>query len=85
MLIKLNDRQKRFLFDNDYVTAKVLDAEVYRGWENYFIDNFKWELETMENKYYMYPLYIKDKTGDYVYRVLLNFQNEDMALLMALK
>ena len=36
---KLNKKQKQFLFDNYYVTAKVLDACVEEGWQNYFI---KW-------------------------------------------
>lgn len=34
--MKLNDKQKQFLFDNYYVDAKVLDSLVYKGWENYW-------------------------------------------------
>ena len=38
--MKLNNKQKQFLFDNYYVTSKVLDALVYKGWQDYFIKNF---------------------------------------------
>ena len=42
--MKLNNKQKQYLLDNGYVTAKVLDAVVEPGWKNYFIKSFDWEL-----------------------------------------
>ena len=42
--MKLNNKQKQYLLDNNYVTAKTLDAAIEPGWKNYFIKSFDWEL-----------------------------------------
>ena len=77
--MKLNNKQKQFLFDNYYVDAKVLDALTYKGWQNYFIKNFTWKLDTDLNHWNMRTLQLVDKKqSDYVpYSVDLNFQGDD--------
>lgn len=83
--MKLNKKQKQFLFDNYYVTSKVLDALTYKGWEDYFIKNFDWTLEG-KDQYGFEKLYLKDKeNGDISYRIGLNFQGDDKLTLLNLK
>ena len=80
---KLNKKQKQFLFDNYYVTAKVLDACVEEGWQNYFIKWFTWELSLNEDMYGFNRLYLRDKdNGDIEYTIGLNFQNNDLQTLL---
>ena len=80
---KLNKKQKQFLFDNYYVTTKVLDACVEEGWQNYFIKWFNWELSLNEDMYGFNRLYLKDKdNGDIEYTIGLNFQNNDLQTLL---
>jgi len=84
-MTKLNKKQKQFLFDNYYVTAKVLDAATLPGWQNYFINEFDWTLEG-KDQYGFEKLYLKDKgTDDIEYRVGLIFQNDDYAKLISTK
>jgi len=83
---KLNKKQKQFLFDNYYVTSKVLDALTYKGWEDYFIKNFDWKLDLEYDPYGFNKLYLADKkTGDYDYIIGLNFQGNDKQLLLEVK
>ena len=83
--MKLNKKQKRFLFDNYYVTAKVLDAATTPGWQDYFINNFDWTLEG-KDQYGFEKLYLKDKdTKDIDYRIGLIFQDDDYNKLMNIK
>lgn len=83
--MKLNNKQKQFLFDNYYVTAKVLDALTYKGWENYFIKSFDWEL-VGKDIYGFERLYLKDKKSkDIEYTVGLNFQDNDYQKLLKIK
>lgn len=42
--MKLNKKQKQFLFENYYVDSRVLDAALEPGWQNYFIRCFDWKL-----------------------------------------
>lgn len=83
--MKLNNKQKQFLFDNYYVTAKVLDALVYEGWQNYFIKSFDWELAG-KDIYGFERLYLKDKKSkDIEYTIGLNFQDNDYQKLLEIK
>ena len=91
--MKLNKQQKQFLFDNYYVTAKVLDACVEPGWQDYFIKCFDWSLEG-KDQYGFEKLYLIDNgksvlgdlnKGDICYRIGLNFQGSDFTKLKALK
>ena len=43
-MITLSKKQKKFLFDKEYVTDKILEAASEPGWENYFINNYIWKL-----------------------------------------
>jgi hypothetical protein len=43
-MIILTEKQKKFLFDKEYVTYKTLDAVIEPGWEKYFINNYIWKL-----------------------------------------
>ena len=80
---KLNKNQKQYLFDNYYVTAKVLDACVEKGWQNYFIKNFNWELNLELDQFGFNKLYLVDKeSGDYEYIIGLNFQENDLQTLL---
>lgn len=90
--MKLNKKQKQFLFDNCYVTAKVLDACVEKGWQDFFIKCFDWSLEGID-QYGFEKLYLIDNgksvlgdlnKGDICYRVGLNFQDDDYNKLMSL-
>jgi len=83
--MKLNKNQKHFLFDNYYITTKTLDAVVHDGWENYFINNFVWEL-VGKDRYGLERLYLKDKkTGDIEYTLGLIFQDNDYNILLDIK
>ena len=46
---QLHNEQKKFLFDNGYVTSKTLDACVEPGWQEYFIKNFNWLIDEQGN------------------------------------
>ena len=87
MLITLNDKQKQFLFDKRiYVDREVLDSLNYKGWENYFIDNFNWELETDLNCWRMRELFlISKRTGEIDYKIELNFQGNDLKTLLDIR
>jgi hypothetical protein len=83
--MKLNNKQKQFLFENNYITAKVLDALTYKGWENYFIKNFDFELAG-QDRYGLERLYLKDKKSeDIEYTVGLIFQDDDYEKLLGIK
>ena len=64
---KLNKQQKEWLFENQYVTAKTLDACVEPGWKNYFIKCFNWELNLDTDPYGFNRLYLKDKKSGEIY------------------
>lgn len=75
--MKLNKKQKQFLFDNNYISAKTLDAAVEPGWKEYYIKNFTWNL-TGKDRYGFELLYLEDKkSGDIEYTIGLNFQGND--------
>lgn len=48
--MKLNKKQKQFLFDNYYVDSRVLDAALEPGWQDYFIRCFDWKLEDINRR-----------------------------------
>ena len=83
--MKLNKKQKQFLFDNGYVTAKVLDACVEKGWQDYFIQTFDWVLEDKPNQYGLLTLHLVAANGDYYYNIGINFQGEDKLKMLNLK
>ena len=81
--MKLNNKQKQYLLDKGYVTAKTLDAAVEPGWKNYFIKSFDWEL-VGKDRYGLERLYLIDKgkwnikdKGEIVYTIGLIFQDDD--------
>lgn len=83
MKINLNDKQKQFLFDEYYVTSKVLDAYTYSGWQNFFIKNFIWKLDTEFNRWNMRDLVLISKeTGEETFNIGLNFQGTAFAALL---
>lgn len=43
-MLQLNNIQKQWLFDKHYLTAKVLDAAIEPGWQDYFINHFNWNI-----------------------------------------
>ena len=74
----LTKKHKWFLFDNNYVTAKVLDAAYLGAWQDYFINNFRWELSEHKDAYGFYRLYLRDKkTDDIEYTIGINWQGDD--------
>ena len=90
--MKLNKKQKQFLFDNYYITAKVLDAAVEEGWKDFFIKCYDWSLEG-KDQYGFEKLYLIDNgksalgnltKGDICYRIGLNFQDDDYNRLLSL-
>lgn len=84
--MKLNTKQKQFLFDEYYVDAKVLDALTYKGWQDYFIKDFTWDLDTESNWYGFNELVLVNKKDkDISYRVDLNFQGNDLDILLGLE
>ncbi len=89
--MKLNSKQKQYLLDNGYVTAKVLDAVVESGWKNYFIKSFEWELAG-KDVYGLERLYLIDKgkqnikdKGEIAYTIGLNFKDDDYNTLQNIK
>lgn len=83
--MKLNDRQKQFLVDWGYVTPKTLDSLTHKGWENYFIKNFDWELDLHLNNWGMNDLVLTDKESDITYDVMLNFQGGDLSDILHIR
>ena len=83
--VVLNKRQKEFLFKNGYVTAKTLDAAVYKGWEDYFINRFAWVLDKNLNRYHFNELVLRNTSDGFVYKISLNFQDDDLETLLNLK
>lgn len=84
--MKLNTKQKQFLFDEYYVDARVLDALTYKGWQDYFIKDFTWDLDTESNWYGFNELVlVNKKDSDISYRVDLNFQGNDLDILLGLE
>lgn len=79
-MILLNKNQKRYLFDKHYITAKVLDSLVYENWEDFWINNFDFSLDTRPNKYRMYTLKLISK--DITIGVNLIFQDNDLEDLL---
>lgn len=89
--MKLNNKQKQYLLDNGYVTAKVLDAVVEPGWKNYFIKSFDWELAG-KDRCGLERLHLIDKgkwnvkdKGEIVYTIGLNFQDDDYNTLKSIR
>ena len=89
--MKLTNKQKQFLFDNGYVTAKVLDAAVEPGWKDYFIKSFDWELAGKDWSG-IEKLYLIDKgkwnireKGNIVYTIGLIFQDNDYNTLQNIR
>ena len=82
-MIKLNKKQKRFLFENYYVTAKVLDSLETKGWQDFFINHYQWELNGRD-QYGFERLYLKDEDG-ISYTIGLNFQDDDYDKLLSIK
>ena len=81
--MKLTNKQKEWLFEKGYVTAKTLDAIVEPGWKNYFIKSFDWELAG-KDRYGLERLYLIDKgkwnikdKGEIAYTIGLIFQDDD--------
>jgi hypothetical protein len=83
--MKLNDKQKQFLVDNDYITTKVLDSLTHKGWERYFIENFEWKLDLHLNNWGMNDLVLIDRENDITYDIMLNFQGNDLQELLLIK
>lgn len=89
--MKLNNKQKRYLLDNGYVTAKVLAAVIEPGWKNYFIKSFDWELAD-KDRYGLERLHLIDNgkrkikdNGKIVYTIGLNFQDDDYNTLQSIR
>lgn len=81
--MKLNDNQKRFLFDTYYIDARVLDSLTYKGWEDYWINNFDFELEVNKNRFNMRTLRLIDKdTKEVSTEFNLNLQGNDFETLL---
>ena len=82
--MKLNDNQKRYLFDKYYIDAEVLDSLVYKGWEDYWIDHYYFDLAD-EYKYRpsFRNLQLIDKDTDKIAtEFYLNFQGNDYETLL---
>ena len=87
MEIKLNDNQKKFLIENEYVTTKSVDAVSHNKLYTYFIKEFDWVLETTNYYFNMNDLVLKskDKKLGINYVILLNFQDNDYDTLLNIK
>lgn len=97
--MKLNKIQKQFLFDNCYVTAKVLDACEERGWQNFYLKCYDWKLEDIErrefgSRQYYGQLRLVDNgksimgaatKGEVDHDIMLIFQDNDYETLKTLK
>ena len=87
--MKLNKKQKQFMFSHYYADARVLDAALEPGWQNYFIKCFDWKLVDISErwsgqKYGQLKLVDKeDKRVAYDYMVI--FQNNDYEELLKLR
>ena len=79
MEIKLNDNQKKFLIENEYVTTNSVDAVSHNKLYTFFIKEFDWVLETTNYYFNMNDLVLKDKDEKFGinYVILLNFQDND--------
>jgi hypothetical protein len=83
--IILNKKQKQFLFNNAYVTSKTFDAAVYPNWENYFINNFIWQLSVEPYLGQFRKLVLKDtETLEAFYTTGVNIISTDLATLLTL-
>lgn len=77
MAFKLNDNQKRFLFDEGYLDQKTLDSLSFKGWQDYFIDNFDWTLGTTPSWGGWYRIIIASKDKDGIeYQCELNLKDD---------
>ena len=87
MKIKLNENQKKFLIENEYVTTKSVDAVSYKSLYTYFIPEFDWVLDTNLNWYNMNDLILenKDKELGIDYELMVNFQDNDYDILLNIK
>lgn len=87
MKINLNDNQKKFLIENEYVTTKTVDAVSHNKLYTYFIKEFDWVLETTNYYFNMNDLVLKskDKKLGINYVILLNFQDNDYDTLLNIK
>ena len=87
MKIKLNDNQKKFLIENEYVTTKTVDAVSYNSLYTYFMVEFDWMLDTTLNWYNMNDLVLESKDKQYGinYDLAVNFQNNDYDILLNIK
>ena len=87
MKIKLNENQKKFLIENEYVTTKSVDAVSYKSLCNYFVNEFDWILDTNLNWYNMNDLILetKDKKYGIDFNLAVNFQNNDYDILLNIK
>lgn len=97
--MNLNDKQKQFLFNKYYVTAKVLDACEEEGWKDFYIKCYTWKLEDIErrefgSRQYYGQLRLVDngksifgaKTkGTIDHDIMLIFQGKDYETLKTLK
>ena len=78
---QLHNEQKKWLFENGYVTAKVLDACVERGWQDYFINYFNWLIDNESNNgWYKLMLQSKDN-GNVMYTVDVNLRKNYTKLM----
>lgn len=87
MKIKLNDNQKKFLIENEYVTTKTVDAVSYKSLYTYFAVEFDWVLDTNLNWFNMNDLILESKDKQYGinYELAVNFQNNDYDILLNIK
>ena len=87
MKIKLNDNQKKFLIENEYVTTKSVDAISHKSLCTYFVNEFDWVLDTNLNWYNMNDLILetKDKKYGIDFELVVNFQNNDYDILLNIK
>lgn len=87
MKIKLNDNQKKFLIENEYVTTKSVDAVNSKKLYTYFMPEFDWVLDTDLNWCNMNDLTLetKDKKYGIDYELVVNFQDNDYDILLNIK
>ena len=87
MKIKLNDNQKKFLIENEYVTTKTVDAVSYKSLYTYFMPEFDWVLDTDLNWFNMNDLTLetKDKKYGIDFNLAVNFQDNDYDILLNIK
>ena len=75
-MLQLNNLQKQWLFDRHYVTAKVLDACVEPGWQDYFINYFNWNIFDEDNDNGWYHLILQAKDGSCYYHADLHLKRD---------